>query len=378
MQFVIKKEHLLKSIQAVINAISSRTVIPILTGMKIEAKNNHIILTGSNSDISIQCRIPKMIDNEEIISNIEEGSIVLPVPHFPEIIRKLPENKVKVTTNNELITKIESGNANFILNGQNSNEYPKLPLQQNNVDFQIKKKDLKQLIKQTVFAVSTMETRPILTGVQVSLNKNELTFTATDSHRLALKKIMIDEANVEELSYVIPGKSLLELDKIIDNNEDLINVTMLDNQVLFHHEGFYFLSRLLTGNYPETDRLIPTTSETKINVNKKQLMETIERAALLADREQNNVIRLDTLQNNKIKISSHSPEIGEVKEEITIQSLEGEELNISFSARYILDSLRTIEDEQIEIDFTGAMKPFIIKVPNDPSILQLILPIRTF
>lgn len=378
MRFTIKKQQLIKNIQAVVNAISTRTVIPILTGMKIETYKDNVILTGSNSDISIQCHIPTEINNEEVISDIEEGSIVLPVPHFPEIIRKLPEDLVKITTNSELITTIESGNANFTLNGQNSNEYPKLPLQQTKTDFQIMKKDLKQLIKQTVFAVSTMETRPILTGVQISLIENILTFTATDSHRLAQKSIEIDDSNVEETNYVVPGKSLLELDKIIDDTEELINITMLDNQILFHHEGFYFLSRLLTGNYPETDRLIPTTSETKIKVNKRQLMDTIERAALLADREQNNVIRLDTLDNNEIKISSHSPEIGEVKEKLTINALEGEELNISFSSRYMLDTLRTIDSEEVEIDFTGAMKPFIIRVPNDQSILQLILPIRTF
>src|SRR5699024_7759720 len=126
-----------------------------------------------------------------------------------------------------------------------------------------------------------------------------------DSHRLAQRNIDIAQTNIEDTSYVIPGKSLLELDRIIDDSDDLINVTMLDNQVLFHTEDFYFLSRLLSGNYPETDRLIPDSSETKIRVNRKQLIDTIERAALLADREQNNVIRLDTLEDNKIRISGH-------------------------------------------------------------------------
>lgn len=378
MKFIIKKQHLLQSIQSVVNAISSRTVIPILTGMKIDAHNNGIILTGSNSDISIQTHIPLQIDNEHIVTDIDPGSIVLPVPHFPEIIKKLPEDLVEITTNEHLITTIKSGNANFTLNGQSSTEYPNLPFSNTKTDYQLKKQDLKSLIKQTVFAVSTMETRPILTGVHVTLDGNTLTFTATDSHRLAQRNINISDVNIETTNFVIPGKSLLELDKIIDETDDLINVTMLDNQVLFHTEHFYFLSRLLSGNYPETSRLIPNTSETKINVNRRQLMQTIERAALLADREQNNVVRLDTLQNNEIKISSHSPEVGQVQEQLAINSLEGDDLNISFSSKYMLDSLRTINSDEIEIDFTGAMRPFIIKTPEDRSILQLILPVRTF
>lgn len=378
MKFTIKKQHLLNNIQAVVKAISSRTVIPILTGMKIEANENGIILTGSNSDISIQTFIPTQIDKEDIVTEIVEGSIILPVPHFPEIVRKLPEKLIEITTDDQFITTIKSGNANFTLNGQSSVEYPKLPFNHENIDFNLKKNELKSLIKQTVFAISTMETRPILTGVHVNLQNDRLVFTATDSHRLAQRKTVLNGIKTEHIDCVIPGKSLIELDKILDDSDEPINITMLDNQILFHTESFYFLSRLLSGNYPETARLIPKTSETKIKVNRVQLINTIERAALLADREQNNVIRLDTLENNRIKISSHSPEIGQVEEEISIISLEGDELNISFSSKYMLDTLRTINSDVVEIDFTGAMRPFIIRTPEDESILQLILPVRTF
>src|SRR5699024_8586300 len=145
-----------------------------------------------------------------------------------------PEDLVEISTNEQLITTIKSGNANFTLNGQSSNEYPNLPLTNTETNYQLKKQDLKSLIKQTVFAVSTMETRPILTGVHVTLENDKITFTATDSHRLAQRNIVIDKASTENTNYVIPGKSLLELDKIIDESDDLINITMLDNQVLFH------------------------------------------------------------------------------------------------------------------------------------------------
>jgi len=378
MKFVIKKQHLLKNIQYVVNAISSRTVIPILTGMKIDVRNNHVILTGSNSDITIQAHIPQKIDDEEVITNMREGTIILPVPHFPEIIKKLPEELVEITVDDELKATIRSGHAVFSLNGQSSEEYPQLPPFQSDDTFEISINNLKTLIKQTVFAVSTMETRPILTGVNVKLENKKLEFTATDSHRLALSSLEIEESEIDDMNIVIPGKSLQELSKILEDTDEKINVSLMKNQILFSTNNLFFLSRLLNGNYPETSRLIPDHSETTLFVDRRELIHTIERAALLANREQNNVVRLDTKEDNIIEVSSQSPEVGYVTEELNVNSFDGDDLKISFSSKYMLDTLKTIENEEVQINFTGAMRPFIIKVPNNESILQLILPVRTF
>lgn len=378
MKFVIKKQHLLKNIQSVVNAISSRTVIPILTGMKIDVRNNHVILTGSNSDITIQAHIPQKIDDEEVITNMSEGTIILPVPHFPEIIKKLPEELVEITVDDDLKATIRSGHAVFSLNGQSSEEYPQLPPFQSDDTFKISINNLKTLTKQTVFAVSTMETRPILTGVNVKLDNKKLEFTATDSHRLALRTLEIEESEIDNMNIVIPGKSLQELSKILEDTDDEINVSLMKNQILFSTENIFFLSRLLNGNYPETSRLIPDHSETTLLVDRRELINTIERAALLANREQNNVVRLDTKEENTIEVSSQSPEVGYVTEELSVNSFVGDELKISFSSKYMLDTLKTIESDEIQINFTGAMRPFIIKIPNNESILQLILPVRTF
>ncbi|MEJ8777137.1 DNA polymerase III subunit beta [Pseudogracilibacillus sp. ICA-222130] len=378
MKFKIQKKYLLNSIQAVSNAISSRTVIPILSGMKIDVTTEKIILTGSNSDITIQSHIPTTDDGEEVITNISEGSIVLPVPHFPDIIRKLPEDIVDITVEENYKTVIKSGKAVFTLYGQSSEEYPRVLFNQDDEPLAIKVKDIKTLIKQTVFAVSPMETRPILTGVHVKIEDGELTFTATDSHRLSLRGIKIDDKNFEANNIVIPGKSLQELNKIFDNDDDTVYMAILKNQVLFYTENTYFLSRLLSGNYPETDRLIPTESQTTLNIFTKDLIHTIERAALLSSRDQNNVIRLDTLDNNMIEISGHSPEIGNVKELLDVISIEGESIKISFSARYMLDSLKAIDSDRVQIKFTGPMRPFVIRTPEEKKILQLILPVRTY
>ncbi|MEI3611101.1 DNA polymerase III subunit beta [Pseudogracilibacillus sp. SO30301A] len=378
MKFKVKKKYLLSSIQAVSTAISSRTVIPILTGMKIDVIQSKIILTGSNSDITIQSHIPIQIDDEVIITDIETGTIVLPVPHFPEIIKKLPEEIVTIIVEENFKTVITSGKAVFTLYGQSSSEYPQIKIDEGEKQLNIKCQDLKTLIKQTVFAVSPMETRPILTGVNITIENNLVTFTATDSHRLALRSFPIQSHHLDPINIVIPGKSLQELNKIFDNNDDTIHMELLNNQVLFYTENTYFLSRLLSGNYPETDRLIPTESKTVIDVFTKDLIQTIERAALLSSPDQNNVIRLDTINQNGIEISSNSPEIGNVKEQLGAISIKGEEIKISFSSRYMLDTLRTIDSERVQINFTGPMRPFVIKTPEEENILQLILPVRTY
>lgn len=379
MNLTIKKKYLQDAIQAVTHAITSRTVIPILSGLKFDVEDNKVVLTGSNSDITIQTAIHAMIEDVEIISYAQPGSIVLPIPHFSEIIKKLPDETVHIEVQDNFKTVITSGKAVFTIYGQSSEEYPQIPIQENDDPLLLKGKQLETLIKQTVFAVSPTETRPILTGVHVSFEHNSIVFTATDSHRLALRSFPIDTADVSEReSVVIPGKNLQELTKLITDPEATIKISFLHNQILFAFNETYFLSRLLTGNYPDTSRLIPTEKETTIHAFTKDLIQTIERADLLSSRDQNNVIRLDTLGDTMLEISSNSPEIGNVEEQLEAIAIEGEPLKISFSSRYMLDTLKTIDSERIQIDFTGTMRPFVIRTPEDENILQLILPVRTF
>ncbi|WP_042220861.1 DNA polymerase III subunit beta [Oceanobacillus manasiensis] len=378
MKFIIQRDQLIASVQDVMKAISSRTVIPILTGMKIEAKESGITLTGSDSDISIESFIPAEENGNVNVEQIEEGSIVLQAKYFPDIVRKLPEKTVEIEADENLKVTIRSGKAEFNLNGQDAEEYPQLPKLQTNDSFELPIDLLKSLIKQTVFAVSTMETRPILTGVNIKLENGNLVFTATDSHRLASREIPVSEAPGQLPTVVVPGKSLNELNKILDDTEETVEISVTNNQILFRTKNLNFLSRLLDGNYPETSRLIPEQSKTVLHVKTKELLSTIDRASLLAKEERNNVVRLSTRGNGLIEITSNSPEVGTVAEEITVPSISGEELKISFSSKYMIDALKAIEYEEVKVEFTGAMRPFIIRPANDDPILQLILPVRTY
>lgn len=378
LKFTIQRDKFIASIQDVMKAISSRTAIPILTGMKLEAKQHGITLTGSDSDISIESFIPSEENGQVNIENIVDGSIVIEARYFPDIIRKLPENTVDIEVNENFKVMIKSGNAEFSLNGQDPEEFPQILQVQTDDSFELPIDLLKNMIKQTVFAVSTMETRPILTGVNISLNNNTLNFTATDSHRLASRDIPIETSHADFSNIVIPGKSLSELNKILDDTEETVEISMTQNQVLFQTDHLKFMSRLLDGNYPETSRLIPQESKTTIHVNMRQLLDTIDRASLLAQAEHNNVVRLVTKESNVIEITGSSSEIGQVVEDLTVQSIEGEDLKISFSSKYMMDALRAMEADDVIIEFTGAMRPFILRPENDDPIIQLILPVRTY
>ncbi|MDF0728484.1 DNA polymerase III subunit beta [Cytobacillus sp. S13-E01] len=379
MNFIIQKDYLVQSVQDVMKAISSRTTIPILTGVKIVATTEGVSLTGSDSDISIESFIPTEEDGNEIVEIRETGSIVLQARFFHEIVKKLPKDTVEIEVQNHFSTIIRSGKAQFNLNGLDAEEYPHLPQIEEENMFQIPTDLLKNIIRLTVFAVSTSETRPILTGVNWKVGNSELTCTATDSHRLAMRKARVETANEDTDTYnvVIPGKSLNELSKILDDTDELVDIVITENQVLFKTKHLLFFSRLLDGNYPDTSRLIPDESKTDVVISTKDFLQAIDRASLLGEGK-NNVVKLSAFLDGIIEISSNTPEIGKVIEEIQSQSIEGEELKISFSAKYMMEALKALDSTEIKVSFTGAMRPFLIRTIQNDSILHLILPVRTF
>ncbi|QUG43689.1 DNA polymerase III subunit beta [Psychrobacillus sp. INOP01] len=378
MKFEVMRDSLLEGLSDVIKAVSSKTTIPILTGLKLEVTNKGLYITGSDSDITIQTFIPVEKNGEQVISITETGSIVLQARVFNEIVRKLPTNDVEIEVTNQFQTHIRSGKSEFNLIGLDASEYPLLPQIEEERQFFIASDLLKSIIKETVFAVSTSESRPVLTGVNWQVKEGELHCVATDSHRLAKRKTVIKDLPEEEYSIVIPGKSLNELNKILEETSSEVAIVMTQQQILFKTGDVLFYSRLLEGNYPDTSRLIPSESKTTILVNSKSLLQAIDRASLLAREERNNVVRFSTLGNGFVEVSSNSPEIGNVEEQIQAEEIDGEELKISFSAKYMMDALKAIDGQDVKILFTGSMRPFILKSVHDDSILQLILPVRTY
>lgn len=378
MKFNILRDRFLNGLNDVMKAVNSKTTIPILTGIKIDVTNEGINLTGSDADITIQTFIPVEENGEQIINIGETGSIVLQARMFNEIVRKLPTNEVEIEVTNGFATNIRSGKSEFHLIGSDASEYPLLPELSADRQFSIPADLLKSIIRETVFAVATSESRPVLTGVNWKVEEDELICIATDSHRLARRKVKLENLPTDITSVVIPGKSLNELFKILDDSTNPVQIVLTNQQVLFKTDDVLFFSRLLEGNYPDTSRLIPEDYKTNVTINGKSLLQAIDRASLLAREDRNNVVRFETLQANTVEISSNSPEIGKVEEQIQVETLDGEVLKISFSAKYMMEALKAIDGQDVIIQFTGAMRPFIIRSVADDAILQLILPVRTY
>lgn len=378
MKLTIQREALVKSINHVMKAVSSKTTIPILTGIKLTASEDTVVLTGSDSNVSIESTIPLKKDEEETAVISQPGSIILQGNFFAEIIKKLPENTVEITVDERLTTTVRSGSSEFNLNGLDPQEYPRLPKIDETRAFRIKTDLLKDVIRQTVFAVSTSEAQPVLTGVNWTVSEGALTCVATDGHRLASRKVAVEESNGELTNVVIPGESLNELGKILDDGVEWVDFVVTESQTLFKTENLLFFSRLLDDNYPDTTRLIPSESKTDVVVETKAFLQALDRTWLLAREDRNNVVKLSAFNSGEIEISSTSPELGKVFEKVGVLSMEGEEVKISFSAKFVMAALRVIDAPEVRIRFTGAMRPFLIQPTEDDSVLQLVLPVRSY
>lgn len=347
--------------------------------MKLVATQQGLIVTGSNVDISVQNLIAQdNEDNELEIASL--GAIVLPARFFNEIIKKLPGEKftLEIIENNQ--TLITSGNSEFTLNGLDANNYPHLPEVENNDQLTIAAEILHQLVNETVFSASTQENRPILTGLHLKITGNELLAVATDSHRLAQRKVTINNQSQNNYDIVIPAKSLVELVRSFRDSEQDVKISISENQILFEFSQTLFYSRLLEGNYPATDRLIPQESSTQLEFEAKTLLDSVERASLLAHAGRNNVVRL-VIENatKKATIYGNSPEVGTVEEDLQPLSLTGEDLEIAFNPDYLKDALRALGDTRIRLEFTAPLHPFTLKPTSDvENFIQLITPVRTF
>ncbi|GEQ49726.1 DNA polymerase III subunit beta [Tetragenococcus koreensis] len=375
MKVTLNRTSFTQQLQTVQRAISSKTTMPILTGVKIDLSNNGLTLTGSNADISIESFLSS--EDEKAQMTVESsGSIVLQARFFSEIIRRLPEDHVtlEVLENNQV--EITSGKANFLVNGLDPESYPHLPTVDRQKEIQLPVDMLNKLINETVFSVSQHESRPILTGVHFMLKNQRLLAVATDSHRLSQRIIPLENDN-GQFDIVIPGKSLTELSRSLTDEEDTVQISIMENQVLFETKNMKFYSRLLEGKYPDTDRLIPSSFNTEIEFAVPALLAAIERASLLSHESRNNIVRLN-ISEDSVVLHGNSPEVGKVEEDLKYEKVSGDPLEISFNPDYMKDALRAFGDTTIRISFISAVRPFTLEpTEGQGDFLQLITPVRT-
>lgn len=378
MKFAIKRSAFLQQLNNVQRAISTKTTIPILTGLKLELTADKLTLTGSDADISIQTVISTTNENAQL-EILQPGSVVLPARFFSEIVKKLPTDNFSIEVNENLQTTILSGPASFTVNGLDAVEYPHLPEVESSQQLTLPADLFKKVINQTTIAASDQESRPILTGVHLVIENQQLTAVATDSHRLSQRKIPL-ENQTASYDIIVPSRSLIELAKMLPDSTTEIELRISENQILCSFAQTVFYSRLLEGNYPDTNQLIPQNSETELEVNAVEFLAAIERASLLSHEGNYNIVKLTLApEQQTAQIFGNTPEIGNVEEKLKFQKLTGKELEISFNPDYMKDALRSFGQSTVKIDFTQPLRPFIlIPSENKNDFIQLITPVRTF
>ncbi|WP_405098761.1 DNA polymerase III subunit beta [Oceanobacillus sp. FSL H7-0719] len=375
MEFIINHKYFSEAISEVSKIISKKTTLPILSGIKVEAMSDHLIVTGSNSDITIEKIIPKTLNGTEIIHIQTTGCLVVSAKHLSELVRKLPDN-ISWKMNDKYSVRIQSGEIITSLNGLDAEEYPSLPKIEANHKISLPSRKLINIIKQTVFAVAKNEGRPVLTGVNFTFNQNELTCAATNSHRLARSKI--DIKNNINGSFIVPSTSLNELIKLFSSVSTAIDIYTTHNYILFKSNKTSLYSRLIEGNFPSISSLISQKGKTIFSLNTKNLLNGVDRASLFADEWRNNNIHI-TIKDKLLIVSSKSTEAGKIEETLEIREISGEdELSVTLDGSFLMDALKEIEEDEVSVSYSGSMRPLVIQPVGNPSQLHLISPVRSY
>lgn len=368
MKIICEKEKIIKALNSVTKAVGSKTTMPILEGILIQTNNKEVKLTTYDLEIGIEY----IIDCEVK----EEGAIVVNATMFSEIVRKLPNTEITIYVNENNLLVIECEGSLYKLATMNPNEFPELPQINIENSIQIEQNILKDMIRKTIFAVSTEENRPIFTGCLFEISNNKLNLVAVDGFRLAWKSKYLQN-KVNDFSAVIPGRTLNEINKILVDSFEPLKIGVAKNQALFELENCKIVTRLLDGEFLNYSSVIPETWETRIRVNKENLQNCFERISLISsssmEKEKKYPVKV-SIDIGKVIISCTN-QTGDAKEEMYV-STEGKNLEVGFNPKYFLDACRSIDDEEIFVDFGTSISPCIIRPVNDGDYIYMILPIR--
>ena len=375
MKFTIKKDLLLDALNKVSKAISTKNLIPVLAGIKFELKKKKLTLTASDNDITIQTSIDCVNEDDFKIEN--EGSIIIQGKYILDIVRKLPDKYINIEVVDELKILIYTENSEFNLNGISESEYPNIGLEESKKKISINAGVFKSIVNQTAFASSNEEGKLVLTGINFNIVGDVLECNSTDSYRLARKVVKLERESEENYNIVIPSHNIVEFCKILSDDDEIVELHIFNNKILFKTGNLKFESRLINGTYPNTSNLLPDDSLLVVSTKLADFYDVIDRVSILTSDKEKNIVTLETTDDWLI-LRSSSAEIGRVEEKMPITKNNDENIKISFSAKYMMEALRSFSTETVDIHFVGEIKPILIKSSEDTSLTQLVLPIRTY
>lgn len=361
MKLKSEKTALLNAIQSVYNVISVKAPLPILANILIETNNDNIRLTATDLDIGISCVLPVEIQ--------EQGAITVPAKRFLDIIRELPSEKVNIHTKKNNLVTIEADACQFKLMGIAREEFPKLPEFKDQEAMVIEQAGLRQMLNLTSFAASVDESRYVLNGILFEIVKNTMTLVATDGKRLAVIEKKIQGQAKNNLSIIVPIKTIHELNRNL-REEGTLSIIVGHSQVLFDLGGVIIISRLIEGEFPVYRQVIPPETDNKIIVDRSLFLLAIKRASLLSTPDYQ-AVKFEIFKN-KVLVSKSTPDVGESREEISV-SYGGKEMAIGFNPHYIIDVLKNLDQEKVEFEVSDSEKPGVIRTG---SYVYIVLPMR--
>lgn len=361
MRFKTGRENLLNGIQIAQNVVTPKPTLPILSNILLESQSNGIRLTATDLDIGISCVIPVDIQ--------EPGAITLPAKRLCDIIKELPGDNVSVVVKKNNLVVIETELCQFKIMGLPREEFPKLPEFKDKEVIKIEQPTLQEMLKLVSFAVSFDETRYVLNGILFQVSKNNLILVATDGKRLAVVEKKLPQDIDKEIHIIVPIKAIQELNRNL-KGEGGLSLILGNNQILFDLGNVVVISRLIEGEFPDYHQVIPPVSENKMGINREEFLLAIKRAALLSTPDYQ-AVKLE-LFKNKLVVSKSTPDVGESREEVSVE-YQGKEMAIGFNPAYLIDVLKNLQDARIEFELTDSEKPGVIRING---YTYIVLPMR--
>lgn len=364
MKLVCSKSNLLNGVQIVSKAVSNKTTMSILECIMVDATKGIITLTANDMDLGIETIIEGDI--------IEKGAIALDAKIFLEIVRKLPDSEITIDTDSSFKTVITCEKSKFTIIGKSGEDFSYLPVVEREDSIVISQFTLKEVVRQTIFSISDNDNNKMMTGELFEISGNEMKVVSLDGHRISIRKIELKEEYAPK-KVIVPGKTLNEVSKILPGGaENFVTISFTPKHIVFEFDNTTVVSRLIEGEYFKIDQMLSSDYETKVKINKKELLNCIDRATLLVKEGDKKPIIINILDESmELRINSI---LGSMNEDIDIEK-QGKDLMIGFNPKFLIDALRVIDDEEVELYMVNPKAPCFIKNPEE-SYIYLILPVN--
>jgi DNA polymerase-3 subunit beta len=370
MQFKCNSGKLKESIAIVEKAVSQKSSLPVLENIFLELKGSHLKLRGNNLEIGIENGL--VIDEPGV-----EGSILVKAKTLSSIFSKIDDNIVSISVDDSQKLSIKGEKVDFDILGSHTQDYPVFPSIDEGFTFSLKARDIQQLIKHTIIAVSYDETKQFLNGILIKNSQDKLILVSTDGYRLALKSQTIPPFE-QSFESIIPYKAVNELNRILqgESSDKDVEITISENQVAFKMDSFLLISRIIQGQFPNYKQVIPEQTSNKFKINREAFLAAAERSSLIATAS-NNVVRF-SFDKEKVSIAANAKGLGDFKEDVALERVSGEDdVKIAFNIRLLLDVVKTVTTEDVYVAFNNELSPCKITLDDTEDFVYIIMPIRT-